>query len=445
MIVVALAWIVASTPAAYVGSEEISIEEVDRATEGRAGALRSRIVDVLEDAAWRVIDRRLGSISAAPRPATDAEIAARRDDVPPSFPPEARDDAVGWIIEREHRERDLAAARTAAREEAGAWVERPADVDVATPLADDRIVGGAGGWYVRGAEVEQEAAVRLFRLRAELYRERQRRLRERIDARLLGREAARTATTPEALVAGRPPSASEVAAYQEAAVASGHARPEAAAVRARLTSRARFEARERLLERLRRETSVRIWLAPPSPPRIDARAPGAPAVGPPGGIEATIVVFGSYGDRQSRALYAALDEVRRDRPDVRLEFRTWVPTYDPAAEEAARLAVCAARRGRFASMHARLLERPPLPIGRSWLASEELADLSAASGVAVDELRACAAASEQDERMRGDADAAWRLGFAGVPALVVAGVPLSGAQSAATIGGVLDRGTLALD
>lgn len=445
MIVVALTLIVAGTPAATVGSEEITMEEVDRATQGRAEMLRSRIADTLESAAWRVIDRRLGLGSPAPRAATEAEIAARRGEVPSSLPEAARDDAVRWVVEREHRERDRAAAGAAARDEASAWVDLPVDVAAASPLPDDRVVGGAAGWRVRGAEVEREGAVRLFRLRAELYRERRRRLRELVDDRLLEREAARTGTTAKALIAAPPPSESDVAAHQEAAVAAGRRRPEAGAVRARLAARARFEARKRVLDRLRQETAVRVRLEPPSPPRIDARVPGAPSLGPASALEETIVVFGSYGDRQSRAVYAALDEVRRDRPAVRLEFRTWVPTWDPAAEEAGRLALCAARRGRFAPMHARLRERPPLPIGGSWLAPEELADLSAASGVAIDELRACAGAPGSGERIRADADAARRLGFAGGPALVVGGIPLTGAQSAATIGRVLDRGTLALD
>ncbi len=445
MIAMALVVALAGAPAAVVGTEVITIDEVDRATNGRAEALRSKIEAALESAAWRALDHRLVSGRQPPRPATAAEVEARRGEIPPSFPESAREEALRWVIGREHREQDEAAARNAARRDAGAWVQLPADGEGVAPLPAEHVVAGAGELRVRGAEVEAEGGVSLFRLRGELYRERRRRLQELIDARLLGQETRRSGATIEQLVDASTPTEEEIDAHLASAVAAGRARPDREGVRARLTSRARFDARAGVLERLREETNVEMYLEPPPRPRIDARDSGAPALGPAADLDRTIVVFGSWGDERSRAVHAAVDEVRETRPDLRVEMRSWIPVFDPAADEASRVVACVARDGAIGPVRAWLLERPPLALGASWLADENLEDLARVGAIEVEALRACAESPAARERVQSDADVARRLGFTQVPAMLVGGFPLSGVQSAATLQAVLDGGTPALD
>ncbi len=426
-------------PAARVDGQVILLSDVDAATNGRAEALRSRLVEVVEAAAWRAVDDHLAIPDPDVRPATDAELAERRDQVPTDLGPALREQALRWQIEREHRDADRAAVRKAAYARFAARVEVPAAERLDAALPAEEAIAWVGGESVAAAEIERAAAVALYRLRGELFRERTRRLEETIAARLLGAEAERRDVPVERLVIRNVVTAEDVAAYVEASRKDGQPPPDPARVTPLLEARARHEARRRLVARLRNEADVEILLEPPPVPKLDATDPTAPALGPAAPPDRTIVFFANYRARAARRVHLELDTLRAADPSLRIEFRAFAPAFDPVASEAALLERCVERFGGLEVWRQVVLAREPPPLGTGWFDDSGLEALAARMGTDAGSLRTCMRDPVVTQAIERDGAAAEWLGFTDVPALVVAGQPLTGLQSAATMGAILDR------
>jgi len=428
-------------PAARVDDHALTLQEIDAATGGRAEALQTSLREVAEEAAWVLVDERLGIEVAGARPVTDADVAKRRAKTAGLLPPETNDRALRWQIERERREAARERASEAARGAAGARLDLPSGRRLATALPPGRPIAWVADEPIAAEELERRAAIRLYRLRGELHRERMRRLEEAIDRRLLAVEAERLGTSVEELVRAAPVSEAEVRHYVAMQAGARGVAPDPARVRPLLESRARHRGRAKLLARLRAEADVEILLAPPPVPRVDGDDASAPRLGESGAPpERTIVVFGDYRSRASRRVHREIDRVRSVRPDVKVVVRDFIPGFDPVAEEAARAGRCAQRAGVFADWRMEILNRKPPSIGEPWYDGEARRLLEARLGMAPHTFADCAADATIGADIARDTAAAEALGFAHPPALVVAGRPMSGVQSADTITAALDPG-----
>jgi protein-disulfide isomerase len=125
-----------------------------------------------------------------------------------------------------------------------------------------------------------------------------------------------------------------------------------------------------------------------------------------------------------------LDRLRATEPNVRVVFRDFIPAYDPAADEAARLARCAAQQGRFEAVRQALLARDPPGFGTPWLTADARSELARSAGMDLDALNACLRSRETGAAIVADSNEAQTLGFDEPPAVVAEGIPLSGMQSA---------------
>lgn len=427
-------------PAARVDDRIISLADVDATTGGRASALQAKLGAVFEAETWRHVDRHLGLKAPAPRPATDSEWAARRAEAPPSWDAALRDRAVRWQIEREHLREDRERAQAAGRRAAGVEVSPPDPARLGSRLPADQEVARVGDVRVTAGDVERSAALALYRLRGELFRERARRLEKLVERELLEAEAARRGQAVETLIPREEVTLDDAERYVAAQDAAGRPGLDAARVRPLLEARAANDARERLLTALRRRAVVEVFLEPPDVPRFDARDPDAPALGPADApAENTIVVFADHRREPSRRVHEALRRVRESRPDLRVELRAFVPGFDPSAEESAGLLECAPGPKARLQLHEELLARTPPMFGEPWFDEEERAALAARIGADVDAFARCLDAEETAARIVDDTRAAEALGFTGPPAAVVAGVALTGVQSADTFAQTLDR------
>jgi protein-disulfide isomerase len=198
---------------------------------------------------------------------------------------------------------------------------------------------------------------------------------------------------------------------------------------AHLLSERRKQATLALIEHLRAEAQVQLFLVPP---RVHVREDG-PSRGP-GDAAVTIVEFSDfqcpYCRQQAVTLHRVLEEYPRD---VRLVFLDFPLSAHPDARNAAQAAGCAGEQGQFWAMHDLLFQH------QEALGSEDLRSYAQKVGIDSQKFDACMKSGRRtngiDETVRlGEA-----IGVDGTPALFVNGRPLAGAVSYAELKQTIDE------
>lgn len=155
--------------------------------------------------------------------------------------------------------------------------------------------------------------------------------------------------------------------------------------------------------------------------------PGAVLGNPEGTV--TLVEFTDYGCTYCRASLAHVEQLIAANPDLKVVVREW-PIFE-GSEEAARMALAAARQGRFAAFHnAMFALGPPSPATIEAAAREAGLDLAAA--------RSFARSPEVDAEIARTRALAQQLGFSGTPSWVVGGKTLVGAVGPAALQQAID-------
>jgi protein-disulfide isomerase len=438
----------AADVAATVNGQAILVREIDAPSGAKIAALREELVALAARTVDRLVDDRLRARApssketlTSPPPVTDEQIRAFRasrggDFEGPSAPGgKARDPAVEraairYYLEQQAREAAEAEAR---RREGHAVKIFPTDAgDLEQALPPERKLARVGGASIRAVEFERAAALPLYRLRGEIFRERRRNLDAAIEDVLLKQEASRRGVSREALLAGISGRATvndgEVQAFIAAERAAGRSVPSAERARLYLEFRKAYAGRTALLDQLRAAARVKILLREPEAPRLPIVEAGAPASGARTGPR--LVVYSNYRCTPCRATHREIDHLRAADQGVRVIFRDFIPVYDPVAGEAARLSRCAARLGAFARMRRELLTREPPAFGLPWYDEDELPALTDKLQVNPTAFTRCLSAAETREASERDTAHARELGFEEAPAFVAEGTPLSGMQSA---------------
>lgn len=157
--------------------------------------------------------------------------------------------------------------------------------------------------------------------------------------------------------------------------------------------------------------------------------PGAVLGNPAGSV--TLVEFSDYACtycRQSVADVAAL--VAAD-PNLRVVIREY-PILAPESLEAARMALAAARQGRYAPFHHAMFRLGPP-------SAETIEAAASEAGVDLARARAEIAAGAFDSHLRANAQLAAQLGISGTPGWVVGDRTLNGAVGRETIGAAIEE------
>nr|WP_137677104.1 DsbA family protein [Parerythrobacter lutipelagi] len=144
--------------------------------------------------------------------------------------------------------------------------------------------------------------------------------------------------------------------------------------------------------------------------------PGAVLGNPDGAV--TLVEFTDYGCtycRMSREHVAALVAAN---PDLKVVIREW-PIFD-GSERAARMALAAAKQGKFTEFHDAMFRLGPPD-------DESVARAAAAAGLDVTQAEAVAASQEVDFEIAKNLGLARQLAFTGTPSWVVGDQVLQGA------------------
>jgi predicted DsbA family dithiol-disulfide isomerase len=166
--------------------------------------------------------------------------------------------------------------------------------------------------------------------------------------------------------------------------------------------------------------------------RLNVPTEGAPALEPPG-ARALLVAFGDYTSNASRALARDLHQLDSEYPGALKIVWKHAPAARPDAQAAARAAACAQRQDQFWELHRRLIAYH-YRVGR-----EELVDLAAATGLALDRFVDDFDGGACEARVEDDLADARALGVEpGSFALFINGRRVPGEYSGAAVRAILD-------
>ncbi len=151
--------------------------------------------------------------------------------------------------------------------------------------------------------------------------------------------------------------------------------------------------------------------------------PGAVLGNPEGSV--TLVEFTDYGCTFCRQSVADVKALIAANPDLKVVMREW-PIFE-GSEQAARMALAAARQGKYAAFHDALFAHGP-PSEQAIKIAAEAAGLDLA---AAEEFAASPAATFE---LQKNIELARRLGFEGTPSWVAGDAVFSGAVGRARLG-----------
>jgi len=162
---------------------------------------------------------------------------------------------------------------------------------------------------------------------------------------------------------------------------------------------------------------ARIHLVPPLPPAVDLSGEPA-AVRPDGPAPVTVTVFCNFESPHCASLQPVLADLRALHPGtVRIAARDLPLPMHAHAALAAEAARCAGRQGGYWTFHDLRWARGRTPD------RAELEELARATGLDLDEFRACLAQRTETRGVVADLALARRLGLGMVPAVYVNGRP----------------------
>jgi protein-disulfide isomerase len=300
-------------------------------------------------------------------------------------------------------------------------------------------VAEVNGVEITGAELEEEAASRLTRLRQEAYDIRRTTLEAMIADRLVEAEARKRGITTEELLereveskVPKPPADQLETIYERnQARFAGQPKEQALArIGDLLRRQALTEKREEFEKRLRDEADVAIHL---DAPRVRVELPEKPLGTGPEDAPVTIVEFTDYQCPFCHRAQGVIDRILDEyEGQVRIVHLDYPLQNHPGALPAARAARCAAEQGHFWEYHRNLMTDK---------GSLDEADLvQRAVGLKLDKgaFTQCLASGRHDESIHDQTDQGSRLGVTGTPAYFINGRMISGAQPFAAFAQVID-------
>lgn len=278
-------------------------------------------------------------------------------------------------------------------------------------------------------DLERAAAVRLLRVRTEIYEARRAALDERIAQILVERRAAAAKLTATAWldreVAARfvSPTPAEVAKSYESATGEFRSLPQAqgmADLAQAMGEVRRREMRSTILRELREGAEVEVTLAPP---RLEQRDLGGSVVHGADDAPVTMVVFEDYQCPFSAQLAPVLASLRERYPArLRIIHQDLPLPMHREAKKAAEAVACANEEGRFWEMAGRLYQNQKA-LGRA-----ALEDHAEAAGLDRARFVSCLDSGRQSRTWTEGIAAARRYDVRGTPTLFINGRLVTGGR-----------------
>lgn len=158
--------------------------------------------------------------------------------------------------------------------------------------------------------------------------------------------------------------------------------------------------------------------------------PGAVLGNPDGSV--TLVEFTDYGCTYCRSSVADVQALIAENPDLKVVVREW-PIFE-GSDIAARMALAAAKQGKFAAFHEAMFEMGP-PGDASVMAAANRA------GLDMERAQADAASTEVTDELARNQQLARSIGFGGTPSWVAGNSVFEGAVGKDTLAEALENGS----
>jgi protein-disulfide isomerase len=295
--------------------------------------------------------------------------------------------------------------------------------------APSGVVAEVNGVAITRAQLEEEAAPHLARLRQEEYDIRRQVLEGLIADRLVEEAARKRGISTEALLRQEveegiptpPPAQLEEIYERNQTRFTGQTREQAfATIKGLLGERIVAERRRELEQSLRDEAEVTVHL---DPPRVAVDIPEDASATGPKDAPVTIVEFTDYQCPFCHRAQGVIDQILEEyEGEVRLVHMDFPLQNHPGAVPAARAARCAGEQERFWDYHHSLMTQ------EGDLDEADLARRAAALELDAGRFGECLASDRHLETIQADAEQGSRLGVTGTPAYFINGRMVSGAQ-----------------
>lgn len=304
--------------------------------------------------------------------------------------------------------------------------------------ADGAAAAIVGDRSISLAELDEQAAGALAKVRQQEYEVRQQILDGIINEELLKKEAAAKGVDHEALMEGvrsgvADPAQAEIDAFYEQNKArygtqtKEQVLPQVGTI---LKSQKVLMAQRAFLEGLRKKYAVKVLL---DPPRVQVAEDDDATLGPKS-APITIVAFSDYQCPYCSRAEVIVQQVFDKYGDkVRLVFRDYPLSFHQNAQGAAEGAECAKEQGKFWEMHKSLFAN------QSKLSPAELVETAAGIGLDKDKFKACLDAGKFRAEVQKDFSDGQSYGVTGTPTYFINGIMLVGAKPLDSFSEVIDQ------
>jgi protein-disulfide isomerase len=428
--------------AALVGDQKILLADVERLVEEPVSSLRRQMAEARQRELELQINSVLLQLEARRRGITPQQLLKFEVQDKTASPTEAEvrryfeenresfDEEYSEI--RENLEADLRqrryseqAARLAGELRAatpvkilGSSVTPPAN-----PSNPERVLATVNGIPVRSATVEKSLSGTIFTIEQEIYRLRQEALNRTINALLFEQEAARRKVTLEALLKEEVAEKAKRVDEEEAQTFYSQNRENIQGeyeqlkdqIVAYLMDRRREQSEDLFAEELKKQSVIRIFLAPPAPPvplsgdsNRKTRQSGTPV---------TVVTFTDYECPSCARAHQVLERLRAEYGDrLKVVVRNFPLAQHASAQKAAEAAEAAAQEGKFWEYTKLLYSR------QNALGLEDLSRYAADLGLDRIAFEQAVKSGMHAAKVRRDYEDGLRLGVRSTPTVFLNGV-----------------------
>jgi protein-disulfide isomerase len=298
------------------------------------------------------------------------------------------------------------------------------------------------GQAITSDDVANALGEPLSRLEDQVYRMKQKKLQELIEARILDQEAAKRGLTVEKLLEievtkkAEPVTAEEIETFYQGnkALFSGDESAARQQIETLLKNQKAATRRKVYFQSLKSQAAIQIYLQAPAPFRANVSVAGAPSRGP-ANAPVTIVEFEDFQCPYCKSVQPTLKQILSHYGDkVRLLYVDYpIESLHPAAFQAHQAARCAGEQAKFWEYHDLLFKNSPSA------SPEQLDAYAKQAGVDVPAFKTCLNSGKYQSAIQKDEEVGNKLGVNGTPAFFINGRLLSGAQPFAEFSRIIDE------
>lgn len=332
------------------------------------------------------------------------------------------------------QQQQVATLRASLTKQGKITIQLPAEHRLEQPLPPQTILAEVYGNPITAAQVEQNAKLKLYLLRGELYLTRKKAMTALIEQHMLEKAAKNSGITVNQLQSRWEHvqvNDLQVHRYIETQQRKGKTDLDPARIRPYLEYLERFKQRKDFLDGLKQRSHITHLLKRPESPVISvSNEMGNPLTKTKNsGAAADIYYFSNYHCKFCRYTQETIEQLIEQNPEITVIHLDFVPLIDTVSLEAAILAQCAAQQGRYSFIRKLLINTQPPQPGQPWFKANQLEKILTGNGFDMKLFSDCRNTVSTQGIIASETNETLRIGFSEPPSFVVHGIPLSGMQN----------------